>query len=125
VGSLFEMFTEGTLVGSTIPLSGLTRFARIVDRNVFPWLGLAIRDILVSLRDRFYAYVVHNTREIQEYAHQAEWVTFFTMIKVDYNPRGDNLYRKLSLMNLDLCIFIVFITLVIILSLRFLTLIKI
>jgi hypothetical protein len=51
---------------------------------------------------------------------QMEMSAFFTMIKLDYNPRGEQLYRKLTLMNMDACILVIMVTLVIIFSLRFL-----
>ncbi|MBS4023852.1 MAG: hypothetical protein KGZ79_15780 [Dethiobacter sp.] len=75
----------------------------------------------LTVRDRSYDKVVARINQAKSFIRRMELSTFLIMIKLDYNPRGEDVYRKLTLMNLDLCIFIVISTLVVILSLRFLT----
>jgi len=87
-----------------------------------PGIGRNILAALLVAREQSYGFVVSKVSEVARYAQQAELIAFFTLIKIDYNPRGDELYKRLTLMNLDLCLFIVIVSLVIIFSLRFLTL---
>lgn len=122
VGRVIEFVSENSLVGSVRPASWLARVTGSLDGNILPRIGAGVLQGMTVARDRAYTYVVANVSEAVEYTRQAEWMAFFTMIKVDYNPRGDELYKKLTLMNLDLCLFIVIVTLVILFSLRFLTL---
>jgi NADH:ubiquinone oxidoreductase subunit 5 (subunit L)/multisubunit Na+/H+ antiporter MnhA subunit len=119
-GKLIESITEGTLVGSIGPLSNFVRVFRLVERRVLPWVSVYIQQGLLTVRDRSHDFVSGRTRDAQGYLHQLELSAFFTMIKVDYNPRGEQLYRKMTLANLDFCIFIIIVTLVLIFSLRFL-----
>ena len=121
VGRIFEFFAEGSLAGGVRPASWLARAAGSFDNGLLPRIGSITLAALTTARDSTYAYVVSNVVELRTFTRQAEWVTFFTMIKVDYNPRGEDLYKKLTLMNLDLCLFVVVVTLVLIFSMRFLT----
>ncbi|MDW7649855.1 MAG: proton-conducting transporter membrane subunit [Bacillota bacterium] len=122
VGRLLENFVEILLVGTVIPLSAAARIMGRFDVNTLPLAGGLVRQGAVRLRDSLYDYVLHSVEQAAVYTRRAEWVTFFTMIKMDYNPRGEHLYKKLTLMNLDLCLFIVIVMLVIIFSMRYLTL---
>ncbi|MCW3489180.1 complex I subunit 5 family protein [Dethiobacter alkaliphilus] len=122
VGRGIEFVTEGVLVGSVRPSVFLARLAGSADAGLLPRVGEAVLLRLTQMRESVYTYVVSMVHEVQVYTREAEWVAFFTMIKLDYNHRGDHLYKKLTLMNLDLCLFIIIITLVIVFSLRFLTL---
>jgi hydrogenase-4 component B len=122
VGRMIDLMAEGTQVGSIRPAAMVTRAARYLDTRMAPALGVRVLKSMTAARESAYNWVGGQVTEVKEYTRQAEWAAFFTMIKVDYNPRGDELYKKLTLMNLDLCLFIVVVTLVIIFSLRFLTL---
>ena len=122
LGRLFETVVEGVLVGSVTPISAVVRAVGRFDGNTLVIVGASMQRNVVRLRDGVYDYTMKYINEVTEYTRQAEWATFFTMIKMDYNPRGEHLYKKLTLMNLDLCLFIVIVTLVITFSLRFLTL---
>jgi NADH:ubiquinone oxidoreductase subunit 5 (subunit L)/multisubunit Na+/H+ antiporter MnhA subunit len=120
-GRVMEALIEGSLVGSIGPFTYVARAARIIEKKVLPWTGEYIREWALTTRDRSYNNVVSRINQAKCFIRQLELSTFMTMIKLDYNPRGENIYRKLTLMNLDLCIFIVITFLVIVLSLRFLT----
>jgi NADH:ubiquinone oxidoreductase subunit 5 (subunit L)/multisubunit Na+/H+ antiporter MnhA subunit len=120
-GRIMEASIEGSLVGSIGPFSYVARVVRIIERKALPWTGEYIRVWVLTARDRTYDRVVTRINQAKCFIRQLELSTFMTMIKLDYNPRGENIYRKLTLMNLDLCIFIVITFLVIVLSLRFLT----
>lgn len=122
LGRIVDYMAEGSIVGSTRPASLLTKIAGGFDVSLLPWAGRTVLFALKAARDAAYAYVVANVDDVREFARQIEWTAFLTMIKMDYNPRGEHVYKKLTLMNLDLCLFIVVVTLVIIFSLRFLTL---
>lgn len=122
LGKRMEYLIEGALVGSTLPGRMLAHLAGRFDGGILPHLAVKAVQSLATGWDAAYNYMTDTVNELREYLRQAEWTAFFTMVKMDYNPRGENLYRKLTLMNLDLCLFIVVITLVIIFSLRFLTL---
>ena len=122
VGRGIEFVADGALVGSIRPGMFISRVVSLFDGRALPQLGGYMLNGLSVMRETVYTYVVANVQEVQEYTRQAEWVAFFTMIKLDYNPRGDHLYKKLTLMNLDLCLLIVVVTLAILFSLRFLTL---
>ena len=122
MGRLLEAVVEGVLVGSVKPISAVVRAVGRFDGNTLVIVGASMQRNVLRLRDGVYNYTMKYVNEATEYTRQAEWAAFFTMIKMDYNPRGEYLYKKLTLMNLDLCLFIVIIMLVIIFSLRFLTL---
>ncbi|MBS4023855.1 MAG: NADH dehydrogenase [Dethiobacter sp.] len=120
VGWLIETIVEGSLVGSIGPLSHLTRSTRTFERKALPWAGESALQAGRVIRDRSYDFVVSRVRMAQVYIRHLQLSAFSTMIKLDYNPRGEQLYRKLTLMNLDVCIFIVVIMLVVVFSLRLL-----
>lgn len=122
IGRAVETVVEGGLVGSVGPFCSIAGVIGAVEGKVLPWSGHLIRNVALGTRDGVYAYVIRHIEMVADYTRQVELAAFFTMVKVDYNARGDNLYKKLTLMNLDLCIFIVVVTLVIVFSLRFLTL---
>ncbi len=121
-GWLVETIVEGSIVGSLGPFSNLTRSTRLFERKALPWVGESLLQWSRFVRDRIYDFVVKRVGGAKCYIHNIQLSAFTTMIKLDYNPRGEQLYRKLTLMNLDICIFIVMVTLVIILSLRVLEL---
>lgn len=122
IGRALETAAERVLLGSVRPLSQFAGKAGSFDASFLPGIGRSILAALLFSREQSYEFVVSRVSEVARYFQQAEWIAFFTLIKIDYNPRGDELYKRLTLMNLDLCIFIVIVTLVIVFSLRFLTL---
>lgn len=122
IGRMLEAATESVLLGSVRPLAQLAGKTGNFDDSLLPGIGRSILAALLFAREQSYEFVVSKVSEVARYIQQAEWIAFFTLIKIDYNPRGDELYKRLTLMNLDLCLFIVIVTLVIIFSLRFLTL---
>jgi multicomponent Na+:H+ antiporter subunit D len=117
-GRMMETAAESSIVGSTGPLGYLTRSARLVERMALPWAGEAIINWARTTRDKTYNAVVKRVQRTQASIRKMELSAFTTMIKLDYNPRGEQFYRRLTLMNLDVCIFIVVVMLVIVLSLR-------
>jgi hydrogenase-4 component B len=119
-GWLLETILEGSMVGSIRPFSHFTSSIRALERKMLPLAGQSFLQASRFIRDRSYDFVVNRVRKTQVYVRQLQLSAFTTMIKLDYNPRGEQLYRKLTLMNLDVCIFIVVIMLVIVLSLRLL-----
>jgi formate hydrogenlyase subunit 3/multisubunit Na+/H+ antiporter MnhD subunit len=121
VGRIIEFIAEGFQVGSIRPATWLTRVVGKFDGVVVPAIGGHVLKSLTVARDSTYVFFISHVKEVQGYTRHAEWMAFLTLIKVDYNPRGDNLYKKLTLMNLDLCLLIVVMMLVIVFSLRFLT----
>jgi hypothetical protein len=121
-GWLTETMVEGSIVCSTTgPLSHMTRSVRMVERKVLPLVGESAVQWGRLIRDKVYDFVVKRVESAKYHVHNIQIRAFTTMIKLDYNPRGEQLYRKLTLMNLDVCIFIVVIMLVVVLSLRLLS----
>jgi hydrogenase-4 component B len=116
VGRLVETLVEGFIVGSIVPTTNIARSVRIIERRILPWAGEAMLKKASVIRDRSHFYMVQKVQVLQVRVRQLELSVFSTMIKLDYNPRGEQLYRKLTLMNLDLCVFIILIMLVISLS---------
>ncbi|HHX73877.1 MAG TPA: hypothetical protein GX699_03120 [Firmicutes bacterium] len=121
-GRVIEFVTDRSLVGSADVAALLARGVGFFDSRLLPACGHFVKRLITGGWEKLYQYVYTNVREIQEYAHQAEWIAFITMIKVDYNPRGDEVYRKITMMNLDLTLLLVMLTLAIVFSLRFLSL---
>jgi hypothetical protein len=117
-GWVTETMVEGSIVGSTGPLSYMTRSVRLVERKALPWVGESLLQWGRIMRDKTYDFVVKRVDSAKYYVHNIQVRAFTTMIKLDYNPRGEQLYRKLTLMNLDVCIFIIVIMLVIVLLVR-------
>ena len=122
VGRVLEGAVEGTMMGCIGPLCAAARIFGRFDAITLASVGSALQKKTVSLRDGMYDSLIGYLQEAAVYTHRAEWTAFLTMIKVDYNPRGEHLYKKLTLMNLDLCLFLVIVVLAIVFSLRFLTL---
>jgi len=112
LGRLVDMASIGLITGGANPLGSLARTAGELDGVVLPSAGGSVLNAVSVLRDKAYTATVQRIREMQGYVRQAEHTVFTTMMNLDYNPYGEHLYRKLTLMNVDLCIFIVIITLV-------------
>lgn len=121
VGRALESVTESVLLGSIRPISLLAGKTGSFDGSFLPRFGRSILAALLAAQEHSYGLVVSKVSEAARYAQHVELIAFFALIKIDYNPRGDELYKRLTLMNLDLCLFIVIVSLVIIFSLRFLT----
>lgn len=121
---LLDSLLEMAFVGVLAPLRRVAAAAGKFDGQQLPRAGLTVLSKAVSLWDGAYAWSQKRVRAAQLYIRQAELATFFTLIKLDYNPRGDQVYRKLTLMSLDLCIFLVVIILVVVLSVRYLTMLS-
>ncbi|MCR3921350.1 MAG: hypothetical protein NUK65_02395 [Firmicutes bacterium] len=117
-----EKVTDVTLVGISQVGTLLAEGTGWLDGKLLPRLGHGIVAVMGKTWDRLYTYVLCNVNDLRKLTQQAEWATFFAMIKVDYNPRGDKVYKRLTMMNLDLTLFIVLFMLALIFSLRFLTL---
>ncbi|MBT9172285.1 MAG: Na(+)/H(+) antiporter subunit D [Syntrophomonadaceae bacterium] len=117
-GRLLDSILEMAFVGLLGPLSRAAGAVGTLDGLLLPRFGRAIIAKASVIWDAGYALLRKKVQEAQLFIRQAELATFFTLIKLDYNPRGDQLYRKLTLMSLDLCIFLVVIILVIIISFR-------
>jgi formate hydrogenlyase subunit 3/multisubunit Na+/H+ antiporter MnhD subunit len=111
-GRLVDMASIGIISGSAGPLGSIARNTGELDEVVLPSAGGSILNALSLLRDKLYVFTVEKVREMQGYVRTAEHSVFTTMMNLDYNPYGEQLYRKLTLMNVDLCIFIVIVTLV-------------
>ncbi len=117
VGRLVETIVEGTIVGSIRPTSNMAHSIRIIERRILPWAGQFLVRKGSVFRDVAHAFMIQRVQWTQTRVRQLEMSVFSTMIKLDYNPRGEHLYRRLTLMNLDLCVFIVLIMLVVTMSL--------
>ena len=120
-GRLLEGFLDKVFVGALVPLGRSAEAVGRLDTLLLPQAGKSVLHRVTVLWDGAYAFVQKKVTEIQVWVRQAELATFFTLIKLDYNPRGDQVYRKLTLMSLDMSIFLVVIILVIVLSVRYLT----
>ncbi len=116
VGRLVETVVEGGIVGSIRPSTSAAMSVRVIERRLLPWAGESVQKKAARWRDRSHNFVVQKVKWAQSSIRSLELSVFTTMIKLDYNPRGEQLYRRLTLMNLDLCIFIVLIMLVIAMS---------
>ncbi len=113
VGRLVELFTVGILTAGINPLRVVAQATGYFDGSVLPWIGCRLLSASAKIREKSHVLVVRKVREAQVHIRQLELSVFSTLIKLDYNPRGEQLYRRLTLMNLDLCVFIVIIMLVI------------
>lgn len=120
-GRLLEGLLDKVFLGALVPLGRSAEAVGRLDTLLLPQAGKSVLHRVTVLWDVAYAFVQKKVTEIQVWVRQAELATFFTLIKLDYNPRGDQVYRKLTLMSLDMCIFLVVIILVIVLSVRYLT----
>jgi formate hydrogenlyase subunit 3/multisubunit Na+/H+ antiporter MnhD subunit len=116
VGRLIETVVEGSVVGSIGPSTNAALSVRVIERRLLPWAGESLQKVAARWRDRGHNFVVQKVRGMQVSIRNLEMSVFSTMIKLDYNPRGEQLYRRLTLMNLDVCIIIVLIVLVIAMS---------
>ena len=109
--------------GSVRPMGRLAYAVVGMEGTFLPMLGERVLTLLSVMREYTYSSSIQGVKELQNYIRQAEYSAFHTLIKLDYNPRGEQLYRKLTLMNMDLCVFIVVITLVASFSIWFLRMI--
>ncbi|MBS4031823.1 MAG: NADH dehydrogenase subunit [Clostridiales bacterium] len=122
-GMIIEIFSVAVLVSSVRPMGRLAHAVVGIEGTFLPMLGERLLALMTAVREYIYSSSIVGVRELQNYIQQAEYSAFHTLIKLDYNPRGEQLYRKLTLMNMDLCVFIVVITLVTAFSVWFLRMI--
>lgn len=116
-GKAADNAAETVLVKSLNPLEKVCLKFGNFDRELIPWLGKKLQQLIVLVRDGIYNIWYRGIQILlQRFVHFLRRL-FFTMVHMDFDPKGTGTFQSVNISNLEFNLLLVVLFLLVVLSL--------